>query len=257
VGKRGGYFDDYGIIRDVVQNHLTQILALIAMERPTGNYAKSVRDEKIRVLKSIKPLRVDDIVLGQYSAGNSQKSYRDEESIPSDSITPTYAASVLHVDNSRWSGVPFYVTAGKGLETSVSEVRICFKEVPQNIFCKEPKCLPANELIIRIQPDEAILLRVLNKVPGLGHDVGVTELDLRYAQAFAQKEIPDAYECLLLDVMVGDRSLFIGSDELAAAWDIFTPVLHEIDRRSIEPEPYAFGSSGPARKDVNTSAGRE
>jgi glucose-6-phosphate 1-dehydrogenase len=229
-----------------MQNHLTQILALIAMECPRQNDAKSVRDEKIRALKSVAPLGIRDVVLGQYTAGNSMRGYRQEKSVPDDSITPTYASAVLRVNNSRWKGVPFYMTAGKGLETSISEVRICFKEVPRNIFCGKPECLPANELVIRIQPDEAIFLRVVNKVPGLAHDLAETELDLRYSQVFAQRSIPDAYERLLLDVVEGDRSLFIRADELAAAWDIFTPVLHELDRQSVEPRPYQFGSSGPA-----------
>lgn len=239
IGDRGRYFDEYGIIRDVMQNHLVQILALTAMERPMDTGAEHVRDAKVQVLKSIPPLTLKDVVLGQYH------SYREEESVAKDSRTPTYAEAVLRINNERWRGVPFMVSAGKGMDARVNEVRIRFQEAAENIFCESPRCLPSNELVIRVQPDEAIYLRVVNKVPGLEMELKETELNLRYALAFPQK-IPDAYECLLLDVIHGDKSLFIRSDELAAAWDIFTPVLHEIEEKSIKPEPYRFGTPRPA-----------
>jgi len=250
VGDRGGYFDTYGIVRDVMQNHLLQILSLIAMEPPSRFDERDVRDEKVRVLRSVKPAGLDDIVLGQYRAatydGVPYLSYTDEPGIPRGSRTPTFAAAVLEIDNARWKGVPFYVSAGKGLDERMTEIRIRFRPAHDQTFIDFTGSLSPNELVIRVQPDENIRLKIMNKVPGLETKLGETTLDLRYSSAF-QTLIPDAYECLLLDVIQGDRSLFIRSDVLAAAWDIFTPVLHEIDERGILPEPYPFGSRGPAK----------
>ncbi|MDD4871641.1 MAG: glucose-6-phosphate dehydrogenase [Kiritimatiellae bacterium] len=249
VENRGGYFDEYGIVRDVIQNHLLQILALIAMEKPVTVSSRHIRDEKVRVLKSISPVTLDEMVLGQYTEGItnniSNVAYTREQAIPADSATPTCAAVILHVNNKRWNGVPFSITAGKGLDSRSSEVRIQFRELPENIFCNVPQCLPANDLIIRIQPDESIFLNIINKKPGLDLSLVETNLNLRYQSTFSGK-IPDAYERLILDVIEGDKGLFIRSDELAAAWDIFTPVLHKIDRLKIKPELYPFGSSGPS-----------
>lgn len=249
VGGRGGYFDSYGIIRDVVQNHLIQILALIAMERPPDVQAVSVREQKARVLRDIGPLALNNLVMGQYGAGSvdgvRRPAYRDEESVRKDSVTPTYAACVLNVDNDRWRGVPFVISAGKGTDEAMSEVRLRFRALGSNIFCKAGTCPPANEFVIRIQPDEALFLKIMNKEPGLDVKLAETELNLKYKSTFAG-HIPEAYECLLLDVLRGDRSLFISQEELAAAWDIFTPVLHEIESARVEPEIYAFGSAGPA-----------
>jgi glucose-6-phosphate 1-dehydrogenase len=218
------------------------------MERPAKNHPQQVRDEKVKVLRHIPRLTLDDLVVGQYTAGTSGKTphagYRDEQGIPETSVTPTYAAAVLRIDNERWKGVPFVLTAGKALDRRVSQVRIRFRELPENLFCDGTGCLPANELLIRIQPDEAIHLRIVNKEPGLGVRLAESDLNLKYQAAFSTL-IPDAYECLLLDVLAGDKSLFIRSDELEAAWDVFTPVLHEMEDRGVRPEPYAFGSTGP------------
>lgn len=245
VEGRGGYYDDYGIVRDVVQNHLLQILALIAMERPVSTSAQHVRDQKVRLLKRIAPLAIEDLVLGQYAAGDgARRGYREEEGIPADSRTPTYAACVLRVRNARWRGVPFVITAGKALGTRMTEVRLQFRSAPVNLFCEGSACLPANELVIRVQPDEAIRLNIVNKEPGLRLALAESSLDLRYQSAFSG-EIPDAYESLLLDVLQGDRSLFIREDELDAAWRVFTPVLHEVEKKRVTPVPYAFGSDGP------------
>jgi len=248
VGSRAGYFDSFGIIRDVVQNHLLQILALVAMERPVDTHANSVRDEKVRVLKNIRPLAMADVRVGQYCAGGGSiqhKAYSEEESVPRDSRTPTYAACRLEVDNERWRGVPFLVTAGKGLDGTLSEVRIRFRTDPANIFCGSRSCPPGNEFVIRIQPDEAIYLKIMNKEPGLALNVVQSHLNLKYQTAFSTM-ISDAYECLLLDVIKGDKSLFIREDELAAAWDIFTPVLREMEIRKVRPELYEFGTKGPS-----------
>lgn len=249
VGNRAGYFDEYGIVRDVMQNHLLQILAMVAMEEPESIHADHIRNEKVRVLKAIAPVSLENIVLGQYSAGESRGikrlSYLDEKSIPAGSITPTYATALLRINNRRWQGVPFVITAGKALDCSISQVHIKFRDVPDNIFCNTLGCPPKNDLVIRIQPDESIFLNIVNKEPGLNLALVETNLNLKYQSAFTAK-IPEAYERLIMDVMEGDKSLFIRSDELAASWDIFTPVLREMEELKIKPELYAFGSSGPA-----------
>jgi len=246
VGQRGGYFDGFGIIRDVMQNHLLQILALLAMERPIAYTATAVRDAKVALLKTIPPLSLDRLVIGQYGASVSgrQPAYIAAPNVPPASLTPTYAAAVLQINNSRWEGVPFLIEAGKALDQKINEVRIRFREVPSGLFEKKGVALQANELIMRIQPDEAIVLKIMNKIPGLGLDLAPTELNLRYQAAFSAL-IPEAYECLLLDVITGDRSLFIRADELEAAWDIFTPVLHEMEAQRIPPVLYPYGSVSP------------
>lgn len=245
---RAGYFDEYGIVRDVMQNHLVQILALIAMERPGSNTARDVRNEKVRILRCVPPVDLDRLVVGQYVRsewkGFARKGYREEPGVPAASRTPTFAAAVLSVQNDRWHGVPFILRAGKGLNARESEVRVQFRAVPDNIFGQGGRVLPANELVIRIQPDEGLYLGVVNKVPGLDMTLERTDLNLRYQAAFGHL-IPDAYECLLLDVIEGDKSLFIRADELEAAWDIFTPALERLERDRVEPAPYPFGSTGP------------
>jgi glucose-6-phosphate 1-dehydrogenase len=249
VGERGGYFDQFGIIRDVMQNHLLQIMALVAMEEPTRYEPNAVRNAKVALLRGVPPLRRADVVIGQYRAaardGQTWPAYVQEAGVPAGSLTPTYAAAVLHVQNPRWEGVPFMMEAGKALDRQVNEIRIRFRDRPRNIFNGALGIIHPNELLIRVQPDEAIDLQIMNKVPGLKMRIEPTNLDLRYRAAF-QTEIPDAYECLLLDVLLGDRSLFIRADELAAAWDIFTPVLHELEEKKAAPEPYEFGVTRPA-----------
>lgn len=250
VMGRGGYFDSAGIIRDVVQNHLLQMVALVAMEPPARFESHSIRNEKVRVLQCIAPVGRDDAVIGQYTAserggGMRSANYRDDAAVAPDSITPTFAAVALRVKNPRWEGVPFLIRAGKALDGRMTEIRILFREVPGNLFCKYGGCPAANELVIRVQPDEAVHFRIVNKIPGLGLKIEPRNLDLSYQSAFKQ-EIPEAYESLLLDVIRGEKSLFIRNDELAAAWDIFTPLLHTLERERVVPEPYEFGGGGPA-----------
>jgi glucose-6-phosphate 1-dehydrogenase len=246
---RAGYFDQYGIIRDVMQNHLLQILALVAMENPGDLGPRYVRDAKVRVLRSIPPLTMRDVVVGQYGhstwRGQARKAYGEEDGVPAGSRTPTFAAAALQVDTPRWKGVPFIIRAGKGMNERESEVRIQFRDVEGNIFARGARSLPANELVVRIQPEEALYLSVINKRPGLVPVLDRTNLDLQYHSAFSGQQIPDAYECLLLDVLEGDKSLFIRDDELAAAWDIFTPVLTALEEQGVVPESYPFGSMGP------------
>lgn len=251
VGQRGGYFDGFGIIRDVMQNHLLQILALLAMERPVVYSSTAVRDAKVALLKAVAPVTLDQLVTGQYgaSASGHQPAYVAALNVPLDSLTPTYAAAMLQIHNPRWEGVPFLVEAGKALDQKISEVRVRFRGIPSSLFGETGAVLHPNELIIRIQPDESIVLRIMNKLPGLGLNLAPTELNLRYQSTFSTL-IPEAYECLLLDVIKGDRSLFIRADELEAAWDVFTPVLHQLELQHIAPEMYPYGSAGPKAAQV-------
>lgn len=250
---RAGYFDAYGIIRDVMQNHLLQMLALVAMEEPLNLDPESVRSEKVKLLRGVKPVTLDDIVVGRYTSaeynGVPRKGYLEEEGVPAESVTPTYAAAVLKVRNRRWDGVPFLMSAGKGVNDRKTEIRIAFRHVPANIFAASPTAPEANELVIRVQPDAGISLNIMTKVPGLRVNLRETELNLSYAAEF-KGEIPDAYESLLLDVIKGDKSLFIRADELEAAWDIFTPVLHDLESCTMQPQSYPFGSRGPNSADA-------
>lgn len=245
---RAGYFDQYGIIRDVMQNHLLQMLSLVAMEQPVALNSTYIRDEKVKALRAVPPLTLDDLVVAQYGAGahggKQHFGYLEEKGTPADSITPTYAAAVLKIKNRRWDGVPFLIRAGKGLSDSKTEIRIRFRGVPGNIFADAASKLSNNELVITVQPDAGLTLRIVNRVPGMGIRLDETKLDLRYASAF-EGAIPDAYESLILDVIQGDKSLFIRADELEAAWDIFTPALHELEASRVKPQVYAFGSQGP------------
>jgi glucose-6-phosphate 1-dehydrogenase len=246
---RAGYFDNYGIIRDVLQNHLLQILALVAMEEPVNLDALSIADEKVKLLRSVDPLTLDDIITGQYAAntidGVDKPGYLDDEEVPDDSITETYVHTHMTINNERWYGVPFYLSAGKALDSRKTEINIKFKDRPYSIF--QEAGFGPNSLTIRVQPNEAIELFVNNKVPGLSLEMEKVKLDMLYHQAFDEL-LPDAYERLLLDVMRGDRSLFIQENELAVAWDIVTPVLHSIEKNKIKPKPYPYGSSGPTDK---------
>jgi glucose-6-phosphate 1-dehydrogenase len=248
VGGRGGYFDGFGIIRDVMQNHLLQILALLSMERPVRFDAQAVRDEKVRLLRCVAPAALEDVVIGQYAAGEggTHPAYRQENGVPPDSLATTYAAALLRIHNERWDGVPFFLESGKAMDERVNEVRIRFRPVPVNIFGASIGTLKANELILRIQPGEAIELKIMNKVPGLTMALQRIDLDLQYKSTF-DVQIPDAYECLLLDVIEGDRSLFIRADELEAAWDVFSPVLGMLEQQRIQPVPYRFGAARPGQ----------
>ncbi|VYS68372.1 unnamed protein product [Arabidopsis thaliana] len=248
---RGGYFDQYGIIRDIMQNHLLQILALFAMETPVSLDAEDIRSEKVKVLRSMKPLRLEDVVVGQYKGhnkgGKTYPGYTDDPTVPNHSLTPTFAAAAMFINNARWDGVPFLMKAGKALHTRGAEIRVQFRHVPGNLYKKSFATNldnATNELVIRVQPDEGIYLRINNKVPGLGMRLDRSDLNLLYRSRYP-REIPDAYERLLLDAIEGERRLFIRSDELDAAWDLFTPALKELEEKKIIPELYPYGSRGP------------
>lgn len=248
---RGGYFDSFGMIRDVMQNHLLQILSLLAMERPVSNDPERIRDEKVKVLRCMPPIKLDDIVLGQYvgdptAEGEARQGYRDDPTVPDDSITETYALAVLWVNNERWEGVPFFLRCGKALNERKAEVRVQYRDVPGDIFNGQ---LKRNELVMRVQPGEAVYLKMMTKQPGMSFDLEETELDLTYKKRYRDAVLPDAYERLILDVFAGSQMHFVRSDELAEAWRIFTPVLKEIETNKESPLPYKFGSRGPKQAD--------
>lgn len=244
---RGGYFDEFGIIRDVLQNHLTQILSLFAMEPPVTLDAEDVRNEKVKLLRAIPPIELKNTVVGQYTASPDGKTpgYLEDPTVPKGSKTPTFASCVAFVNNSRWNGVPFILKAGKALNERKTEIRVQFHNPPNNLF-KETQ---SNELVIRVQPNEAMYLKMTQKKPGLTADLLQAELDLTYKERFGTTALPDAYERLLLDVIRGDHNLFVRGDELEASWKIFTPILHELDKATENPLQYEFGGRGPAESD--------
>ncbi|KAK3280734.1 Glucose-6-phosphate 1-dehydrogenase [Cymbomonas tetramitiformis] len=249
---RGGYFDHYNIIRDIMQNHLLQMLALFAMEPPVSLDAEDIRNEKVKVLRSMRPLDMENLVIGQYKGrkstnGQDYPAYLDDPTVPEGSLCPTFASLAMYIDNPRWDGVPFLMKAGKALNKRCAEIRVQFRHVPGNLYKNATgldENLLTNELVIRIQPDEGIYLKINNKVPGLGLRLDNSRLDLSYKSRY-NKELPDAYERLILDVVNGDKRLFIRNDELEAAWALFTPLLHKLEDDKIAPELYPYGSRGP------------
>lgn len=244
---RGGYFDEIGIIRDVMQNHLLQVLTLVAMERPVTFSPEDIRDEKVKVLKSMRQLNPHEVVLGQYgkSADGSKPAYVDDDTVPEGSRAVTFAAFECKIDNDRWQGVPFILSAGKALDEGRVDIRIQFKEVVPFRGHEAPQ---RNELRIRVQPKEAITMSVNSKLPGLHNGVSVTDLDLSYAARFKDAYIPEAYEALILDALREDHSNFVRDDELDESWSIFTPLLHYIEDKNnkINLENYPYGSTGPS-----------
>ncbi|KAG5890106.1 hypothetical protein JTB14_005241 [Gonioctena quinquepunctata] len=248
---RGGYFDEFGIIRDIMQNHLLQILTLVAMEKPATCQPDDIRNEKVKVLKSIKAIELKDVVLGQYvgnpsGEGDGKLGYLDDPTVPKGSHTPTYALAVLRINNERWDGVPFILKCGKALNERKAEVRVQFKDVPGDIFDGKPK---RNELVIRVQPGEALYVKMMVKTPGIAFDMEETELDLTYGSRYSNVKLPDAYERLILDVFCGSQMHFVRADELSEAWRIFTPLLHRIEKEKVTPIPYVYGSRGPKEAD--------
>ncbi|KAK9272732.1 hypothetical protein L1049_003109 [Liquidambar formosana] len=241
IEGRGAYFDENGIIRDVIQNHLMQIFCLVAMEEPVSLNPEHVRDKKVKVLQAVLPIEDKDVVLGQY------KGYTDELTVPDQSNTPTFASMILRIHNERWEGVPFILKAGKGLNSSKAEIRIQFKDVPSDIY-KSSK-VGRNEFVIRLQPSESIYMKLTVKQPGLEISTMQSELNLTFAERYQGVVIPDAYERLILDIIRGDQQHFVRTDELKAAWEIFTPLLHRIDNGKMKPILYEYGSRGPKEAD--------
>eukprot|EP00252_Welwitschia_mirabilis_P000986 TRINITY_DN1096_c0_g1_i2.p1 TRINITY_DN1096_c0_g1~~TRINITY_DN1096_c0_g1_i2.p1 ORF type:complete len:409 (-),score=51.85 TRINITY_DN1096_c0_g1_i2:289-1515(-) len=243
---RKRYFERYGYIRDIVQSHILQVISLFAMEPPVSLDGEDIRNEKVKVLRCMRNLELKDVVLGQYKGGDS-KARKPGDDAFFKSLNPTFIAAALYIDNSRWDGVPFLIKAGMGLIKHRVEIRIQFRHVPGNLYRERvgPNINhTTNELILRDQPEEAILLKMNNKLPGLGLQLDSSELNLHFKDKY-NIEVPDSYERLILDVVHGDTHLFMRSDELQAAWDIVTPVLEEIEKEQVVPELYHFGGRGP------------
>jgi len=253
VEERGAFYEETGATRDVIQNHLLQLLTLVAMEPPATFEADALRDEKVKVLRAIPEFAPADVarnvVRGQYGPGwvaaEPVRGYRDEDKVDPLSETETFLAARFQIDDWRWSGVPFYLRAGKRLPKRATEIAIQFRDVPHRLFRDAAVDPEPNLLAIRIQPDEGILLRFGSKVPGLGLDIRTVTMDFTYGSAFAV-DSPDAYETLLLDAMLGDASLFTRADEVEAAWSIATPIVGSwVDAPAPDFPNYAAGTWGP------------
>jgi len=255
VEGRGGYYDKSGALRDMVQNHILQLLCLAAMEPPNAFTAAGVRDEKLKVLRALKPFTRADvdhkIVRGQYRAGASNggavPGYLEEiESSTGTSKTETFVAIKAEIENWRWAGVPFYLRTGKRLAMQASEIVIQFRDVPYSIFSKEAGTLAANRLVVRLQPDEGVQLSLMTKNPAPGGlHVREAPLNLSFADTFKVRS-PGAYERLLMDVVRGDATLFMRRDEVEAAWAWIEPILEAWQAQPEPPKPYAAGSWGPS-----------
>jgi glucose-6-phosphate 1-dehydrogenase len=251
IGTRAGYYDSIGAARDVIQNHLLQLLALIAMEEPVSFTAESLRIEKQKILANARPApRLDfHTAHAQYSAGwaggEKVAGYLEERGIPRGSTTETYAAMRIDIDTRRWAGVPFYLRAGKRLARRVTEVAVVFKPAPHQPFAKyDVQDLGENALVMRIQPDEGVTLRFGAKVPGTTMEIRDVLMDFAYGGAFVESS-PEAYERLILDVLLGDPPLFPQHDEVELAWEILDPVIkHWASRRTVDT--YTAGTWGPA-----------
>ena len=288
---RGGYFDQYGVIRDIIQNHLLQVMCLLTMEcpnkvSPLDNMTRScslvlvslnlprlprqldgpeagekIRDEKVRVLESMRPVTLDDVFLGQYDG------YTDDPTITNkDSNCPTFAAVRCTIDNPRWCGVPIIFKAGKALNERKAEMRVQFRDAPAASFLFGGADVPRNELVIKLQPSESIYLKSNIKTPGFGSEPIQSELEVKYDTRYFNKSgtsgssakcNPDAYSRLILDVLRGRSASFVRSDELIRAWEIFTPVLDRIERENVRPVKYRTGTRGPDGMDewINGKSG--
>ena len=265
VEGRGAFYEETGALRDILQNHLLQLLTLVAMEPPANLEAEALRDEKVKVLRAIRPIPVEkvdqSVVRGQYGPGwvgaTEAPGYRSETSVDPASETETFVAARLEIDDWRWAGVPFYLRAGKRLPKRATEIAIQFKDVPQHLFPTVGDEPEPNLLVIRIQPDEGILMRFAAKVPGLGIDVRPVNMDFAYGSAFTV-ESPDAYETLILDALLGDASLFTRADEVEAAWRIVDPIIDSWITGSEPDLPnYTSGTWGPeAADELLTREGR-
>ena len=245
IGSRGRFYEETGVLRDIVQNHLLEVLSLVAMEPPYNAGADEIRDEKVKVLRALRMPWDDtvpkDVVLGQY------RGYREEKNVAPDSVTPTFAALRVYVDNWRWQGVPFYLRTGKKLRTRATEVSLFMQPIPLALFGRQDVCeyVEPNVLTLRIQPDEGIELAFASKIPGHDFAVGCVRMNMSYVEAFGG-EPPEAYERLLLDVMRGDATLFARRDAVEASWAWITPILEYYERHPPQDLPnYEPDSWGP------------
>ena len=245
VGRRAGYYDSAGVLRDMFQNHLLQLLMITSMEAPARYTSEFIRDEKVKVLRSIKPMIGADFARDTFRA--QYEGYRQTEGVPPDSQTATLAAVKLHIENWRWQGVPFYLRSGKAMSCRTSQIVIQYRDPPIMMFREGPRSLfDANKLIIQIQPAEGIQLQFQTKVPDAGMKLKTTDLDFDFAREFTGT-MPDSYQRLLLDAMTGDASLFARSDEVEVAWSIIDPILAAWQSPAAPPlETYPRGDWGPS-----------
>lgn len=257
IGTRGHFFEEQGLLRDVVQNHMMQLLSLMAMEPPVSLSADSIRDEKVKVVKSIRPLTEEDfkefVVRGQYGKGfiNGEPAlgYREEKDVDPNSNIETFLALRLFIDNWRWAGVPFYLRGGKRLPKKGTEIAVVFKDAPGVLFNQHGKKNDPNVLAIRIQPDEGIAMKINCKVPGPSSPIQPVKMDFRYGTYFGQSP-PEAYERLIWDCILGDSTLFARVDEVEQSWKIYTPILkHWAEQKTTDFPNYAAGSWGPKQAD--------
>lgn len=248
VESRGRYYDEAGALRDMVQNHITQLVSFIAMEVPVGLDADSIKAEKLKLLKSIRPIETEDVIFGQYTRGTVDGAevcgYREEAAISPESSTETFVALRLWIDNWRWHGVPFYVRTGKRLSARTTQILVKFREPPATVFRNNGWPIPhRNGLVMRLQPNEGFTLEIDVKVPNAPLTIRTVPLHFEYEDAF--QALPDAYETLLLQILDGDQTLFVHSDEVTASWRIYMPVL----RWPRNPQLYPAGSWGPSDAD--------
>lgn len=253
VGERGGYYDSSGALRDMVQNHLLQMVGMTAMEPPSSLDANAIRNEVLKVFQSLQPIREEDVlkqvIRGQYTGslirGECVTGYRHEKGVAAESRTETYVAIKFFINNWRWGGVPFYMRTGKRLPTRVTEIVIHFKQTPHHLFRREYGKLSANQLIIRIQPDEGILLKFDMKEPGAGFNVKNVNMDFHYKD-LGDTRVPSAYERLIHDVMEGDSTLFSRDDEVETAWKFLEPIQNAwANNKEIKIFGYPAGTWGP------------
>jgi glucose-6-phosphate 1-dehydrogenase len=253
VGRRGGYYDQAGVVRDMIQNHALQLLTLTAIEPPVAFNATALRNEKVKVLEAIRPITPNDVatttVRAQYRSKHGP-TYRQEEGVQPNSETPTYAALEFYMDNWRWQGVPFYVRSGKMLTAKSTDIVVHFKRVPHLMFPKDYQDIrPPNLLTINIQPDEGMQLTFNMKMPGAGMRTQSVDMEFRYDADASATSLPDAYERLLVDALQGDASLFARSDEIELSWRIVDPILAAWSEGLVPLSFYEPGTWGPAAAD--------
>lgn len=252
IGTRGKFFEEAGLLRDVVQNHMMQLLSLVAMEPPANLSANAVRDEKVKVLQAIRPLAADSVIRGQYGPGfiNDKPvlGYREEQNVDPKSSIETYVSMRLFIDNSRWEGVPFYLRGGKRLPKRATEIAVIYKDPPSLLFQTPGRKNDSNILAIRIQPDEGTSLKINCKVPGPSSPIQPVKMDFRYGSYFGMTP-PEAYERLICDCILGDTTLFAREDEVISSWKLLTPVLNGWEKTPVDFPNYDSGTWGPPASD--------
>jgi glucose-6-phosphate 1-dehydrogenase len=255
IEGRWGFYDEAGQMRDMIQNHLLQILSLLAMEPPADLDADSIRAEKLKVIKALAPINRQNIaektVRGQYTdgflSGQSVPGYLNEDGANKTSNTETFVAIKTEINNWRWKGVPFYLRTGKRMPLKHSEIVVHFKQQPHNIFKDSYAELPSNKLTIRLQPEEGVELQMMNKIPGIASQMNIQEntLDLSFSKTYENQRVVDAYERLMLEIVNGNQSLFVSRDEVEAAWLWADSIIDAWQSSNNKPKPYAAGSWGP------------